>query len=375
MQGIRDVKAFNLQTELFGDFRDSVNQHVDSMVHQRRNQALINDFNQFMTAATVFALIFVGIEIASLSLGALGVFLFAMFRLGPKLSNLNDEFYQAENDLPHLVRTQAFVERLEENRESDGNEKVSTPVDQIAFDEVEFAYESGDEQVLDSVSFAVDRGEFIAFAGPSGAGKSTIVSLLIRMYTPDSGAISAGGLPTSEFDVQEWRSRISLVRQNPFIFNDTLRYNLTIGNRDATPDEIERVCRIAKVDEFFDDLPNGYDTILRDNGVRLSGGQKQRLAIARALLKDADFLVLDEATSDLDSHLEREVHRGIDSMERDYDIIAIVHRLSTITDAGQIYVMEDGLIVKSGRHSELVSEEGSMLTSTRLNPKESNSIY
>jgi subfamily B ATP-binding cassette protein MsbA len=358
MQGIRDVKAFNLHNELFGDFGSAVNQHVVSMVHQRRNQAIINNLNQFMTAATVFVLIFVGIRVANLSLGALGVFLFAMFRLGPKLSNLNNVVYAAENDLPHLVRTQAFVDRLKENREMDGDESIPVPVDEVTFNNVEFSYETTDEQVLTRISFDVGRGEFVAFAGSSGAGKSTIVSLLMRMYTPDDGSITADGTSIAEFNVQEWRSRVSLVRQNPFIFNDTLRYNLTVGNREASEDEIDRACRIAKVDEFFGELPEGYETVLGDNGVRLSGGQKQRVAIARALLKDADFLVLDEATSDLDSHLEADVHRGIESMDRDYGIIAIAHRLSTITDADKIYMMEDGTILEDGTHRELVEKQG-----------------
>ncbi len=358
VQGIRDVKAFNLHSELLGDFVTAVNRHVDSIIHQRRNQAFINNFNQFMTAATVFALIFVGIEIANLSLGSLGVFLFAMFRLGPKLSNLNDVVYAAENDLPHLVRTQAFVGRLQGDRENQGDIPVPSPISRVSFEDVEFSYETTDEQVLDGVSFGIERGEFVAFAGPSGAGKSTIVSLMMRMYTPENGSITADGTSISEFDVHDWRSRVSLVRQNPFIFNDTLRYNLTIGNRDATEEEIDQACRIAKVEEFFDELPRGYDTMLGDDGVRLSGGQKQRVAIARALLKDADFLILDEATSDLDSHLEADVHRGIETMEQDYGIIAIAHRLSTITDADHIYVMENGSILESGEHKTLVEHEG-----------------
>lgn len=358
LQGIRDVKLFNLHAELFGNFRVAVNQYVDSMVHQRRDQALINNFNQFLTAATVFVLIYIGLEVAGLSLGSLGVFLFAMFRLGPKLSNLNNELYAAENQIPHITRTQEFVNRLDKNKEKNGSENVPTPVDQIEFENVSFAYDAGNETVLDDLSFGVERGDFVAFVGPSGAGKSTIVSLLVRMYDPEKGDIRADGTLTSEFDVNEWRSRVSIVRQTPFIFNDTLRYNLTVGNREATSDEIDRACRIAKVDEFLDELPAGYDTVLGDNGVRLSGGQKQRVAIARALLKEADFLVLDEATSDLDSHLEADVHRGIEAMERDYGIIAIAHRLSTITDADEIFVMEDGSIVESGEHRALVAQDG-----------------
>lgn len=358
MQGIRDVKLFNLQNELLGNFEDAIGNYTTSMVTQFRNRAAINNANQFLTAAAVFALIFVGLEIASLSIGALGLFLFLMFRLGPRLSNLNDELYGLENNLPHLVRAQRDIEEFQATREDEGSNTVSTPITKIEFRSVDFHYDTSDEQVLDDISLEVDRGEFVALVGPSGAGKSTVVSLLARMYDPDKGQIIADGTSIKEFDIKDWRSRISVVRQNPYIFNDTLRFNLTVGNRQASPDEVDRMCRIARVDEFFDELPDGYDTVLGDQGVRLSGGQKQRVAIARALLKGGDFLVLDEATSDLDSHLEKAVHRGIETMEQDVGIIAIAHRLSTITDADRIYMMENGAIVEKGRHDELVASEG-----------------
>jgi subfamily B ATP-binding cassette protein MsbA len=178
------------------------------------------------------------------------------------------------------------------------------------------------------------------------------------MYRPDGGEIRANGTPIEEYDLDAWRSRIAVVRQNPYIFDDTLERNVTIGNRDATREDVKRVCRVAKVDEFLDDLPNGYDSQLGDDGVRLSGGQRQRVALARALLKDADFLVLDEATSDLDSNLEREVQTAIEAMDRDYAIVAIAHRLSTVKNADQIYTLEDGEIIEEGTHRELLADDG-----------------
>jgi subfamily B ATP-binding cassette protein MsbA len=358
MQGIHEVKLFNMSGELYADFRRGVNQLVDAAVDQQRNQAIVRNFNQFTTAATVFGLIYLGLRVFSLSLGSLAVFLFAMFRLGPKVSNLNDEFYGLETNLPHLVRTQQFIDRLERYSEpSDGDDDIP-PVETTAFENVSFSYDESDEQVLDDVSFAVNRGEFVGFVGQSGAGKSTIVSLLARLYEPDEGEITADGIPIDTYDIAAWRRRISVVRQDPFLFNDSLRANLTIGNRDATQAEIERVAEIAQVTEFLDDLPEGYDTVIGDDGVRLSGGQRQRVAIARALLKDADLLVLDEATSDLDTRLEMRVHRAIEEMERDYAMIAIAHRLSTVTDADRIYTMEDGRIVESGTHKELIDASG-----------------
>jgi len=358
-QGIRDTKLFGLRSELFSDFLEAVGQFTRSSIKLRRNQQAIKSFYNLLTAISVFALIYLAIAFANMSLGSLGVFLFAMFRLGPKASALNSNLYQIENNLPHLVRTQQFIDELERNQEPDvEREPVPESVESVEFDDVCFSYQGQDDEALSGISFEFEKGEFVGFVGQSGAGKSTVVSLLSRLYEPDSGAIRANGRAIHEMDVDEWRSRIAVVRQDPFVFNDTLRYNLTIGNRDVSRDELDEVVRIAQIDEFFGDLPDGYDTQLGDDGVRLSGGQRQRVALARALLKDADVLVLDEATSDLDSNLEKEVQKSIESMERDYAIVGIAHRLSTIKNADRIYTVDEGEIIEIGKHQELIDNDG-----------------
>ncbi|MCU4741638.1 ABC transporter ATP-binding protein [Natronoglomus mannanivorans] len=357
-QGIRDVRIFGLADELREDFRDAINQFTSAQITLRRNEAAINNFYNLGVAVSVFVLIYLALTFADLSIGALGVFLFAMFQLGPKVSSLNKTFYKVENDLPHLVRTQHFIKELEVREEpNESTRDIPNVVDHVEFDDVHFSYDE-EEEVLSGIDFEVNKGEFVAFVGQSGAGKSTIVSVLTRLYEIDSGKIRANGVPIDEIDIDNWRERIAVVRQNPFIFNDTLEYNLTIGNRGVTRAELNRACEISKVSEFFDELPDGYDTMLGDDGVRLSGGQKQRVALARALLQDADLLVLDEATSDLDSNLEQEVQAAIEKMERDYAMIAIAHRLSTVENADQIYTVNDGEIIETGTHEELINSGG-----------------
>lgn len=358
-QGIRDTKLFGLETELFSDFQDSIDQFAEASIKQERNQTAIQNFYNLLTAVSVFLLIYLAIAFAEMSLGSLGVFLFAMFRLGPKASTLNSRLYQIENELPHLVRTQEFIDELKRNREPETEtEPVPDEVQTITVDDVHFSYQGQDDEALSGISIELEEGEFIGFVGQSGAGKSTIVSLLARLYEPDSGKIRANDRSIHEMPIDEWRERIAVVRQDPFIFNDTLRYNLTIGKRDVSEAELDKVTRIAKIDEFFEDLPAGYETQLGDQGVRLSGGQRQRVALARALLKEADVLILDEATSDLDSTLEKEVQQSIENLDRDYAMVGIAHRLSTVRNADRIYTVDAGKIIETGKHDELIENEG-----------------
>lgn len=358
-QGIRDVKMFGMAHEFYDDFSSAIDDFVESRVAVKRNSAAINSIYQFSAAVTLFVLIYLGLTIGGLALSSLGVFLFAMFRLGPIVSKLNSEGYKILTDMPHLIRTQRFVDELQAETESDADGRPApSRIEEIRFENVSFSY-NDDEQVLDDVSFEMDSGDFVAFVGQSGAGKSTIASLLARLYEPNSGRIAVNGRTIDEFDIDEWREKVAIVRQNPFIFNDTLRYNLTVGNRDATQREIERACEVAMVTEYLDDLPDGYESMLGDDGVQLSGGQKQRVAIARALLKDdAELLILDEATSDLDTNLEDRIQAALEETAREFTTLAIAHRLSTVRNADRIYTLEDGQITEAGEHKELLEEEG-----------------
>jgi subfamily B ATP-binding cassette protein MsbA len=358
IQGIREVKMFGLDSELFEEFERAVSRRKRSSVMLSRNSTAIDNFYNLTTAVTLFVLIYVALEFSNLSLAALGVFLFAMFRLAPRASSLNNKFYALEGNIPHLVRTNEIIDEMRARADPPGGDApVPKSVDRIEFDDVTFSYD-GSRSVIESFDLTVSGDEFAAFVGSSGAGKSTLVGLLTRMYEPDSGEIRVNGVSIAEMDIQMWRDHISVVTQDPFIFNDSLRRNLTIGNRGASMDAIEEVCAIAQVTKFLDELPDGYETVLGENGVRLSGGQRQRVALARALLEDADVLILDEATSDLDANIEQTVQNGIEAMDRTYATLVIAHRLSTVMNADRIYTVADGRIVESGSHSELIAKGG-----------------
>jgi subfamily B ATP-binding cassette protein MsbA len=357
-QGARDVRLFNMREEFVDRMHESLDRYVASNVRLRRNQAALQNLNQFANVVVVFGLVYAGFRLTSLSIARLGVFLFAIFRLSPVVNQINNRLYTLDGQLPHLLRVRDRLDSLAEREApATGGDRSIRTVRRVDFDDVSFSYQ-GSERVLDDVSFSVERGETVALVGPSGAGKSTVIALLGRLQAPDSGEIRADGTPIEDLDVREWRERLAIVRQDPFLFDGSLRENVSVGNRSASDPAIERACETAQVTEFLPELPDGYETELGEDGVRLSGGQKQRVAIARALLKDADVLVLDEATSELDSNIEQTVYEGIRSLESEYATISIAHRLSTVDGADRIYTLVDGSVTETGTHDQLLERDG-----------------
>ncbi len=229
----------------------------------------------------------------------------------------------------------------------------------LRFRNVSFAYESRpDERVLSDVDLEIPAGQTVALVGPSGAGKSTLTSLVPRFYDPTGGQVELGGADLRTLPVDALRKRIAIVPQDPVLFSGTIAENISYGRPQASMREIEEAARRANVHAFVTSFPEGYETVCGERGVQLSGGQRQRVAIARALLADPELLILDEATSNLDAESEALIQDALREVSRDRTTLIIAHRLSTVRDADQIVVMEDGRIMQTGRHDELMAEGG-----------------
>ncbi|MBN9281794.1 MAG: ATP-binding cassette domain-containing protein, partial [Hyphomicrobium denitrificans] len=220
-----------------------------------------------------------------------------------------------------------------------------------------FSYDP-ERQILKDVSFEVPAGKMVAIVGPSGAGKSTISRLLLRFYDVTSGRITIDGQDIRDVTQASLRAAMGVVPQDTVLFNDTLFYNIKYGRHDATDDEVFAAAKMAQIDDFVKTLPDGYDTMVGERGLKLSGGEKQRVAIARTILKAPPILILDEATSALDSHTEREIQDALDRVSKDRTAVVIAHRLSTIIHADNILVLDAGRVVEQGTHAELVTRRG-----------------
>jgi subfamily B ATP-binding cassette protein MsbA len=256
-----------------------------------------------------------------------------------------------------LDRTNEIMSELEENQTPGRTERIPPIQGTVRFEDVKFAYNT-DKLVLHGISFLAEPGTVTALVGSSGSGKSTIISLLCAFHTPNKGRVLVDDVDLAKVDLNTFRSQLGVVLQDSFLFDGSIKENILFSKPDATEEQFLFACRTARVDEFAERFDDGYDTIVGERGVKLSGGQRQRLSIARALLAEPRILILDEATSSLDSESEAMIQAGLNQLMQGRTTFVIAHRLSTIRRADQILVVEGGLIVERGNHAELFALRG-----------------
>lgn len=362
--GISIVKAFTSEWHEIGRYVKSLSAVVTTAISNARYRGAFVAFMIFSLFGTLAFVVWYGgrmIQSGELTIGVLVMFvIFSMF-VGGTFAGFADMFSQ-------LQKTLGATQSVREILRSEGEAVALTPVavepqyalkGHVQFDHVSFSYASRkDIVVLKDISLTALDGEQIAIVGPSGAGKSTIASLLLHFYDPDSGTIYFDGRPAHEFPLSQLRRQIAFVPQEVLLFGGSIRENIAYGKPGASDEEIMATARNANAHEFVARFPEQYDTVVGERGIKLSGGQRQRIAIARAILKDPAILILDEATSSLDSESEQLVQEALDNLMKGRTSFVIAHRLSTIRGADKIVLIDKGVVSEAGTHSELMQRNG-----------------
>jgi ATP-binding cassette subfamily B protein len=329
----------------------------------------------FLPAASGAMLLFGGMAVLDgrLSLGDLMMFLVYLAMLLEPLAVLATSATQLQNNLSGFDRVLDLLTEPREMASKPGAIAVSkrSSPGRVTLEGVSFTYPTGETEVLHDIHLDVEAGSVIALVGRSGAGKTTLCNLVARFYDPTEGTVRLDGVDLRDIEVESYRRLLGIVEQDVFLFDGTVAENIAYAARRATFAEVEHAARVANADEFIQDLPDGYDTLIGERGVRLSGGQRQRLAIARAVLADPTIFILDEATSNLDSKSERLIQSALANLMRGRTSFVIAHRLSTIRSADRILVLEAGSIVEAGSHQELIARDGAYREMVELQAMES----
>ena len=354
--GLRIIKAFNAEDKVKARF------HAGNQVFYKisnriaRRQSLAHPMSEFLGTITIAIVLWFGgtLIIDHRSSMEAPDFIYYMIIF---YSIINPAVYAIQKGLAAMTRVDAIIEARNPIHDPAHPKKLANFKGDIRYSNISFSY-TKDMPVIQDVSLHIPAGATVALVGQSGSGKSTMADLLPRFYDVDKGSITIDGTDIRDLRVHDLRSLMGNVNQEAILFNDTIYNNITFGVKEATRDQVEQAARIANAHEFIMETEQGYDTCIGDRGCRLSGGQRQRLSIARAVLKNPPVLILDEATSALDSQSEKSVQEALERLMKDRTTLVIAHRLSTIKNADLICVMNEGRIVESGTHDELMTIEG-----------------
>ena len=358
--GVSVVKSFALEEHEKQNF-DEVNGNflTKALNHSRWNAKAFAVVNTITDVAPLLVIAYAGYQVinGSLSVGMMAAFIAYIERLYSPLRRLVSSSTTLTQAFASMDRVFELVNAPYDIENAKDAKVPSQFHGDVSFRNVQFEYEKG-KPVLQDVSFDVKKGETVAFVGMSGGGKSTIVNLIPRFYDVTGGAITIDGRDIKEWMIEPMRQQIGVVMQDNILFSDSVKTNILMGNPEATDEEVIRAAKAANAHDFIMDLPQGYDTKVGERGVKLSGGQKQRVAIARVFLKNPPILILDEATSALDLESEALIQQSLDVLSKERTTFIVAHRLSTITHADTIYVIDHGKVVEEGTHEQLMQKKG-----------------
>ena len=359
---MRIVKAFATKGFEINRFAKETQKYYKLMIRRDRLRFVSSPVSETFGATIAALLLWVGardvLVIESISSEDFLRFILLLFSLFQPLKNLTNVVNELQNGLASADRVFAIMDIKSDIQDVDNAFKVKDLNSSLSFNDVSFTYGNKDEKVLNNINFKINKGEIFALVGPSGAGKSTLVDLIPRFYDTLSGSFKIDGKDIKDLELKSLRSLMGIVTQETFLFDDTVKANISYGVENISDDEIKDASKAANAHEFIKKLPDGYNTIIGERGVSLSGGQKQRIAIARAIVKNPPILILDEATSSLDSESEKHVQSAIENLMSERTVFVIAHRLSTVHNANKILVLENGQIVQEGKHDDLINVDG-----------------
>lgn len=360
ISGIREIQSFGREDEEAASMKKQCEYYSHVNIKANFAAAIFHPTIEFLTSVGTVLVMGIGGTLAMKNVlsvaDVVGFFMYLSLFYSP-IATLSRIVEDMQNAFAGGQRVLSILDMESEIKDSENAEDIGRARGNLEFKNVSFHYNEK-EPVLRDISFKVGEGKMIAFVGATGVGKSTIVSLMERFYDPIEGSVMLDGKDIRDITIKSLRNNISLVSQDVFLFNGTIYDNIAFGNPKASREEIIKAATTARVSDFVDKMPEGYETVIGERGVRLSGGQKQRIAIARAVLKDSPVLILDEATSAVDNETEALIQQAIDELSKTRTVVVIAHRLSTVMKADNIIVLEKGKIAEQGNHNELLKQNG-----------------